>query len=722
MSIENLDLQGLGVSNISSEQPCGVSIRYEPDFQQLESEIAKLEALSNEKVDWNNVLTLSTQILKNQSKDVLVAVYLTQALLKLHGVKGLALGLNVINDMVVHHWQNLLPPVKRIRARASALQWLSEQADFVLSAIAVNADNATGFVESAQALNDLMDALEANIEGESPSMLELHKRLKDAKREAKEFVGESELTNDNAVSPEVPVAPEVKQDIPKASPVEEPSAASIETGESSESKDADSILAGHELEKLGEVNISDDSPCGVAAKYEPDFEALEAELAKQESVTAATVDWRDVCQYGINLLTNQTKDLLVCAYLSKGLVETQGYFGLTLSLKIVKDIINVHWQSMYPPIKRMRARESALNWLSEKTGDFILQNKPKESDYPAILESFDLLYEIMDLLEQKIEGGGPSMLELSKPLKDYKKEAMHHAESLKQAKEKPAQAIPKVAPELTEPAKEEAPVKQSIVKKVASAAKKALSTVNTGPVTSDNEAKKTLRSIQEAARTAGGFYLDQQKNNAKSYRINRVSTWLMIDQAPPAKDGITQLPSAPVPDKRKQLETLFEADKFEELLPQLEQALTRAPFWLDGQYLAAKSLQVLGEKFQEAYDCVIRETRNFLERAQGIEYLKFSDGVPFANEQTLLWISSEVMSSNSSEDSEGETPWKETFEQAKVLLASKKVEEALELFSQGINNASTMRLNWQWRFALAQLLEQSGKLSQGRSFRGWSKL
>ncbi|BCE02881.1 type VI secretion system protein TssA [Marinicellulosiphila megalodicopiae] len=710
MSIESLELQGVGTQPISSEQPCGDSIRYEPEFQKLESEIAKLESLSSETTDWREVEQISVDILKNKSKDIAVAVYLAQALLQNYGIKGLASGLDVLNQLVSTHWQQMHPPVKRLRARASVLQWLSEKTDFLLESITVDADNAHYFVLASQNFNNLIDALESNIDGEAPGMLELHKRLRDANREAKQYAVDSSVSQEPVAKVEVQTESIVEE-------VAEVSLPSVEQAESeTQVEESISILSGHELEKLGSNPISDESACGVVAKYEPDFEALEAELAKQESVTAATVDWRDVCQYGVNLLTNQTKDLLVCAYLSKGLIETQGYFGLTLSLKIVKDIIETHWDEMYPPLKRIRAREAALNWLSEKTGDYIVLNKPKQSDYSAVLESYELLSDITSLLEQKIEGGGPSMLELSKPLRDYRKEAVFHFESQvkKEEKPKPLAAAP-VKNEVIKEVKKEAPVSAAVQKTEStrndSAARKAITNVTNGPVTSDNEAKKSLRSIQEAARTTGGFYLDQQKTNAKSYRINRVSTWLMVDQAPPSKDGITQLPSAPVADKRKQLETLFEANKFEELLPQLEQTLTRAPFWLDGQYLAAKSLQVLGDKFQEAYECVVRETRNFLERAEGIEYLKFSDGVAFANEQTLRWITSEVMISKSQGDSEGETPWDECLLQAKVLFSSKKTTEALELFNQGINSAPTLRLNWQWRLALADLLEQSDRVS-----------
>ena len=37
-------------------------------------------------------------------------------------------------------------------------------------------------------------------------------------------------------------------------------------------------------------------PCGQSARYEPEFEQLEAELAKQESLTPTAVDWGRVVE------------------------------------------------------------------------------------------------------------------------------------------------------------------------------------------------------------------------------------------------------------------------------------------------------------------------------------------------------------------------------------------------------------------------------------------
>ncbi len=59
----------IGADPISEDQPCGNDIRYEPEFERLEAELAKQESLNAETVDWKVVADLSSQIVRYSSKD-----------------------------------------------------------------------------------------------------------------------------------------------------------------------------------------------------------------------------------------------------------------------------------------------------------------------------------------------------------------------------------------------------------------------------------------------------------------------------------------------------------------------------------------------------------------------------------------------------------------------------------------------------------------------------
>ena len=136
----------------------------------------------------------------------------------------------------------------------------------------------------------------------------------------------------------------------------------------------------HPLLTIGTSQISDDAPCGINAKYEPSFEALEAELAKQESLSAETVDWKEVKALATELLQNTTKDYLVACYLTHSLTVTEGYTGLLVGLNILSNMTENYWSDAFPPVKRLRARKTAIEWLVEKTSQHVEQTPPTDNE------------------------------------------------------------------------------------------------------------------------------------------------------------------------------------------------------------------------------------------------------------------------------------------------------------------------------------------------------
>ena len=78
-------------------------------------------------IDWKQVSQLAAEILGNESKDLLVASYLTIALLKVHNMPGLKIGIDILHEMVDAYWETLYPPLRRINGRWTAFNWLIEQ-------------------------------------------------------------------------------------------------------------------------------------------------------------------------------------------------------------------------------------------------------------------------------------------------------------------------------------------------------------------------------------------------------------------------------------------------------------------------------------------------------------------------------------------------------------------------------------------------------------------
>ncbi len=117
---------------------------------------------------------------------------------------------------------------------------------------------------------------------------------------------------------------------------------------------------------LGTTPVPGDLPAGESLRYDPDYEALSAEMAKLGTPDASTIDWKLVVNRAASLL-ERTKDLFLVATMSHGLLMTQGMAGYAAGLKAMHGLVTNFWDGLLPAKNRMRARTSAFSWLSERS-------------------------------------------------------------------------------------------------------------------------------------------------------------------------------------------------------------------------------------------------------------------------------------------------------------------------------------------------------------------
>lgn len=118
----------LGTTPIAGANPAGVSARYEPEFEKLAGEIAKLESVEGRNsIKWDVVVESGITLLSAKSKDLLVSSYLTLGLLQEDGYPGLAAGLTACKDILTTFWENVFPEKTRLRARGQAIQWMADR-------------------------------------------------------------------------------------------------------------------------------------------------------------------------------------------------------------------------------------------------------------------------------------------------------------------------------------------------------------------------------------------------------------------------------------------------------------------------------------------------------------------------------------------------------------------------------------------------------------------
>jgi type VI secretion system protein ImpA len=119
---------------IDQANPGGVSIRYTPIFDQIkharieEEEIPQGEWKRERKTaDYALVIKLATSALAKSSKDLQVAAWLTEALLRREGFGGLRSGLELLNQLLNRFWDHLYPELDDdgdSELRAAPLEWV----------------------------------------------------------------------------------------------------------------------------------------------------------------------------------------------------------------------------------------------------------------------------------------------------------------------------------------------------------------------------------------------------------------------------------------------------------------------------------------------------------------------------------------------------------------------------------------------------------------------
>ncbi len=149
----SMDVSELGRLPVSNDRPTGCDVRYDPAFDELQTEVDKLSspALAGS-VDWEKVCRYSADILAHKSKDLLVASYLAVALAHTRGSDGFVMGLKMYLDIMEQFWEDLHPSRIRMRGRVRAVEWWVEKSETALA-------HAAGFTFAPARLALVRDCL-----------------------------------------------------------------------------------------------------------------------------------------------------------------------------------------------------------------------------------------------------------------------------------------------------------------------------------------------------------------------------------------------------------------------------------------------------------------------------------------------------------------------------------------------------------------------------------
>ncbi len=685
---------------IAGPEPGGQNASFDPRYESVRSELAKLDSPTGGDVDWRMIGRSCDELLQGVTKDFLLASHKAYALLQLERWRGLAVGLAVVAGMLDTWWEQAFPPVARLRGRGNALDWLVARLELALPNIGVKNDEVAAFELVRTQWQALSSTARDKLADSCPAMGGVGDVLSRLRLNLPADVLAAQTATPSAAEASAPPAPEASAPAaPEASapPAPEASAppapgASAPPAPAEPEAPADPLAPSMQAAAKWLQPIPGANPAGVEARYEPTFEAARLEIAKLESVTDNVVDWKLVHDNASAILIDKSKDLLMGSYLAFAKLRMRGLADGIVGLAVVTGLVDGFWDGLQP--ERLRGRANALGWFVTQLEPALasLELQPKMRADVVVLEK--AVQRLASVTRDRFESEGPSLA----PVVDRVKRML-----LAVPEEKPAPPPPPPTPPppaATPTAPSEAPA----------AAVSSAPVPSVAAVDNPDNVNQFLQDTGRALIGAANLLRTASNANPTAYRLLRLGLYLHLAAPPPADaGGKTQIPALP-PPKKQQLATLEQNGKWEALLDESESALTQFRFCFDLHRYSYRALEHMGETHAAAKQVIGSEIAAVLARMPGLAGMLARDGTPLSEPDTRAWLGEIASAGGGGGQVAAASAGADLAEDAKVMAEARgmmtggKAADALRLVQKSIDGATTPRQRFGRRLALAQLL------------------
>lgn len=171
---------------ISEDNPSGEYQRYSGIYDEIsEARRADLDVPQGEwqtevKVaDFRKVIALATPALEGVTKDLQIAAWLVEALIKIHGFAGLRDGLRLLTNLQDSFWPSIHPEIDEgdMEGRANAIAWVEQQLALAVRQAAITGYNGYSFNDHEDSKRfDFPDNLEMLDTEEQTRIIELREQ------------------------------------------------------------------------------------------------------------------------------------------------------------------------------------------------------------------------------------------------------------------------------------------------------------------------------------------------------------------------------------------------------------------------------------------------------------------------------------------------------------------------------------------------------------------
>jgi type VI secretion system protein ImpA len=530
--------------------------------------------------------------------------------------------------------------------------------------------------------------------------------------------------------------------------------------------------------------ISGDSPGGTDIRYHPACEKIKEARRQEENISQGvwkhevkTANFPLALKLCTDVLTKQSKDLQIAAWITEALANLEGLSGLRQGLELVRGLLDTFWDSVYPQIEDgdLDLRAMPLSWIGSQLG-LTLRSTPilnggcnwynhrssraipteeeaqadpaKQTARTEALEEGEVSpedferaftatpfaalkasYEELTALNQYVDSLGEFCNEKFGdqspdfgPLRGTIEEVGAVVRVLFKKKEElegPPEAIEQSPP--TGEQIDSGSGGQTFAA-AATAPRRQSSSSTTDPGSIDDAIERVL--------SAARYLRREQPQNPVPYLLTRAFRWgeIRATQASP------EMLAAPPTRLRMELKRLAAEGQWEALRDAVEDAASDpcSRVWLDLQRYAVQACRFSG--CYEAAHAIVSELRALIADFPHLPKVTLADDTPAANPETVQWLTDENITPLPMPDTAGSPqfePWNITpqsapkddasapvtpdpYDLAMEAARSGRVDEAVEMLSLEIAQEQSGRARFLRRAQLAQICIAAGHNAIGR--------
>ena len=129
-----IDLDAV-LAKLPGKNPSGADLRYDAVYEEIKEARRAEDPLTTggsaepKRSDWNKVVDLAAKALTKKTKDLQIAVWLTEALIKTEGFDGFLVGLRILTGYLEDHWETVYPSIEEgdLEYRVGPLEFMNEK-------------------------------------------------------------------------------------------------------------------------------------------------------------------------------------------------------------------------------------------------------------------------------------------------------------------------------------------------------------------------------------------------------------------------------------------------------------------------------------------------------------------------------------------------------------------------------------------------------------------